>query len=217
MNLENKLLVKLSVGIGRNITEAEEALRLAKKNKFIKDYNIEIYKGPKKEDKKTFFEKQTIGAYLRLKEALLKSKKSLDDLELFKFDPKTNLLNRLGYHIEKEKLILKKTYDKDKRFIMLFDADSMHDLNKKYGYQKVDVHLRLIGKALKENIRDVLDKNDQVNLRKIKDILYNRRYDSAGDEFIIDLSCNKKDLFKIARRYLEKCYNYQLGLDVFAT
>jgi len=87
----------------------------------------------------------------------------------------------------------------------------MHLLNKKYGYETVDRYLEAIGKALSENIRYSKDRNEK-DLLKIKDLLNNRKNDAAGDEFIIDLSCNKKYLKQIAERYITNCYEYQKKL-----
>jgi len=204
----NTFPIKLSVGIGRNIAEAEYALKIAKKNKYKpQKFNIQIYSGKKLNCDKPV-PKTIIDAYLRLEKKLSDSPKALLDLEKFKKDPKTKLLNKLGYYIEKTKLEQKKEYNPDQRFILLFDADSMHDLNKKYGFAKVDKYLEAIGKALNDNIRDSLERKEK-DLLKIKDLLNNRKNDSAGDEFIIDLSCDKKHLRTIAERYLIKCYEYQ--------
>lgn len=200
--------IKLSVGIGRNLAEAELALKSAKKNKYKhRKFNIKIYSGKKLNCDKPV-PKTIIDAYLRLEKKLSDSPKALLDLEKFKKDPKTKLLNKLGYYIEKTKLEKTKKYNPDKRFILLFDVDSMHALNKKYGYEKVDKILEAIGKALNDNIRNSLDRKEK-DLLKIKDLLNNRKNDSAGDEFIIDLSCEKKYLRNIAERYLIKCYEYQ--------
>ncbi|HOW29761.1 MAG TPA: diguanylate cyclase [archaeon] len=209
--MNNKILIKLSVGIGRNLAEAEEALKIAKTNKNKhKKFNIEIYNGPKLKYT-NIIPSEIINAYLRLEKKLSNSPKELLDLEILKKDPKTKLLNKLGYYIELQKLELKKKYNKRNRFIILFDADSMHLLNKKYGYETVDRYLEAIGKALSENIRYSKDRNEK-DLLKIKDLLNNRKNDAAGDEFIIDLSCNKKYLKQIAERYITNCYEYQKKL-----
>lgn len=205
-----KFKINLSVGIGRNILEAEKALINAKKKKHNnRKYNIEIYSG-KKIKSEIIISKELIDAYLRLEKNLSHSPKLLKDLEILKRDPKTKLLNKLGYYIEKQKLEIQNKYHKNKRYIILFDADSMHTLNKKYGYKAVDKQLECIGKALKENIRlTTKDYRTEKDLINIKDVLNNRKNDSAGDEFIIDLYCNKKDLITIAKRYLDKCSEYQ--------
>lgn len=183
--------------------EAEQALKIAKKNKKLKkEFNIEIYSGkPLKKSKNIY--KKSINAYLRLEKKLSKYPKLLSDLETLKIDPKTGLLNRFGYFVERNKLIKQKKYGKD-RFIIFFDADSMHYLNKKYGYFIVDKYLDSIGKALNNSIR----RKDK-DILNVSEALYNRKHDTAGDEFIIDISCKEKDLLPIAKRYITNCYEYQ--------
>lgn len=209
--MNEKILIKLSVGIGHNLLEAEEALKVAKKNKHKhKKFNIEIYAGPKLKYTDVI-PSEIIEAYLRLEKRLSNSPKDLIDLEILKRDPKTKLLNKLGYYIEKQKLENTKKYTPKNRYILLFDADSMHFLNKKYGYETVDRYLEAVGKALSENIRDSKDRKEK-DMLKIKDLLNNRKNDAAGDEFIIDLSCDKKYLRHIAERYIINCYEYQKRL-----
>lgn len=202
------IIIRLSVGIGRNILEAEEALKIAKKRKYQKKaFNIKIYTGEKIKELKNI-SKNAVSAYLRLEKKLLDSK-SLKDLEILKTDPKTGLLNRFGYFIEKHKLKKQRKYGK-KRFIILFDADSMHNLNNKYGYTVVDKYLNTIGKALRDTTRH----RDTKNTHNVGDALYNRRNDTAGDEFIVDISCKREDLINITKRYLTKCYEYQKKLKI---
>lgn len=209
--MNEKILIKLSVGIGHNLLEAEEALKVAKKNKHKhKKFNIEIYAGPKLKYTDVI-PSEIIEAYLRLEKRLSNSPKDLIDLEILKRDPKTKLLNKLGYYIEKQKLENTKKYTPKNRYILLFDADSMHFLNKKYGYETVDRYLETVGKALSENIRDSKDRKEK-DMLKIKDLLNNRKNDAAGDEFIIDLFCDKKYLRQIAERYITNCYEYQKRL-----
>jgi len=210
------VVIKLSVGIGRNIKEAEEALKIAKKNKHKnKRFNIEIYIGPKLKYTDTI-NSEIIDAYFRLEKKLSNCPTALKDLEIFKRDPKTKLLNKLGYYIEKQKLEVNKKYNPKNRFLFLFDADSMHLLNKKYGYETVDKYLETIGNALSEKIRRSRDRM-KTDLLKIRNQLHNRKNDAAGDEFIIDLSCNQKDLRKIAERYITNCYEYQKKLKIKIT
>lgn len=209
--MNEKILIKLSVGIGHNLLEAEEALKVAKKNKHKhKKFNIEIYAGPKLKYTDVI-PSEIIDAYLRLEKRLSNSPKDLIDLEILKRDPKTKLLNKLGYYIEKQKLENTKKYNHKNRYILLFDADSMHFLNKKYGYETVDKYLEAVGQALSENIRDSKDRKEK-DMLKIKDLLNNRKNDAAGDEFIIDLFCDKKYLRQIAERYITNCYEYQKRL-----
>ena len=169
--IDKTVLIKLSVGIGKNLAEAEEALKVAKKNKHKhKKFNIEIYTGKTIKYNVDLMPNEIIDAYLRLENKLSNSSKDLLDLEKLKRDPKTKLLNKLGYYIEKKKLEEKKIYNSKNRHILLFDADSMHHLNKKYGYETVDKYLEAIGKTLAENIRDS-DTRKEKDLLKIKDLL----------------------------------------------
>lgn len=206
------VVIRISVGIGRNLKEAEEALKIAKKNKKLKkEFNIERYSGkPIKESKD--ISKKSINAYLRLEKELSKSKSLLADLETLKVDPKTGLLNRFGYFVEKNKLIKQKKYGKN-RFIIFFDADSMHYLNNKYGYSFVDKYLDSIGRALNDNVR----KRDRKDILNVSEALYNRKHDTAGDEFIVDISCKEKDLLNITKRYLTRCYEYQKKIKIKKT
>lgn len=202
------VVIRLSVGIGKNVLEAEEALRIAKRKKYQKkEYNIEMYSG-KSIPNNTDTPNKVISAYLRLEKKLSNLKNSLKDLEMLKIDHKTGLLNRFGYFVERDKLIKQKKYGKN-RFIIFFDADSMHSLNNKYGYAFVDRYLTAIGKALNENIRN----RDQKDILNVGESLNNRRNDTAGDEFIIDISCKEKDVLNITRRYLTKCYEYQRKIN----
>jgi len=202
------VIIRLSVGIGRNVLEAEEALKIAKKKKHQKkEFNIEIY-SDKPISHTLEVPKKVVSAYLRLEKKLSNSKDSLKDLEMLKRDHKTGLLNRFGYYVEKNKLIKQKKYGKN-RFIIFFDADSMHSLNNKYGYIFVDKYLTAIGKALNKNIRN----RDQKDILNVGETLNNRRNDTAGDEFIIDIYCKEKDVLNITRRYLTKCYEYQRKIN----
>ncbi len=209
--MNEKVLIKLSVGIGHNLLEAEEALKIAKKNKYKhKKFNVEIYNGPKLKYI-NIIPSEIINAYIRLEKKLSNFPNALKDLEILKRDPKTKLLNKLGYYIEKKRLEKTKKYNIKNRFIFLFDADSMHYLNKKYGYETVDRYLEAIGKALSKNIRNSKDRKEKDMLNS-NDLLNNRKNDAAGDEFIIDLSCNRKYLKQIADRYITYCYEYQKRL-----
>ncbi|MFA5746238.1 MAG: diguanylate cyclase [archaeon] len=206
---DSAIIIKLSAGIGRNLREAEETLKIAKTKKYRKTYNIELYSGPRLKSTVKNLPKEVINSYKRLEIELSKSKSAISDLEVLKRDPKTGLLNKTGYLIEKEKL---KSHNKyNSRFVILFDCDSMHRLNQRYGYCFVDKYLTLIGNTLNNCTR-------KDNHRKEKDIiitqdpLMHRKNDSAGDEFIIDISCKEKDIKNVAKRYLAEIYNAQKKL-----
>ncbi|MFA5746237.1 MAG: diguanylate cyclase [archaeon] len=206
------VLIKLSVGIGKNILEAEQALKIAKSKKHQgKEYNIEIYSGPSLKYK-NYLSKKWEDAYLRIEKTLSNFSNAVLDLEILKKDPKTGLLNRFGYYIEKKKLIDNHKYSPKDRFIILFDGDSMHNLNKIYSYSIVDKYLETIGKALLKSIRNSKDRKDK-DILKIKDLLNTRKNDATGDEFIIDLNCPKDQLLPITKRYLTNCYEYQKKLS----
>lgn len=206
------VVIKLSVGIGKNILEAEQALKIAKQKKHnSKEFNIEIYSGPNLKYKNNL-SKEWEDAYLRIEKNLSNFTNAVLDLEILKKDPKTGLLNRFGYYIERKKLIDQQKYNPKDRYIILFDGDSMHNLNKKYGYSVVDKYLEEIGKALLKNIRNSKNRKEK-DILKIKDLLNTRKNDATGDEFIIDLSCPKDQLIKITERYLTNCYEYQKKLS----
>jgi GGDEF domain-containing protein len=223
--VKDGILLKFSVGIGNNIASAEEALMLAKKNKNKNNlYNIYVNDSNRKDiDNKNNNMKSLEKSYSKLKKFILKNNPSLvKDLDVFKYDQKTGLLNRIGYFIELEQLKLKKS----NRLILFFDADDMHDVNEKYFYEKyfydfVDKYLIEIGKTLNKNIRcykkdckkkrgfDILGYNS-------KNTIFHRKNDSAGDEFIVNIEYNKKDCDlakKIAKRYLDNIYLAQKELS----
>jgi len=211
---KNKVIAKLSVGIGYTIKEAGEALLFAKtkknKNLFL---NIEIYNGKNKLEIQENDYNETINSYNELEKFLIETKNQdkLKCLESFLYDPKTNLLNRIGYNLQINKL--KKENKYKNRAILFFDVDDMHSLNEKLGYNKTDNCLKLIGQTLNHCIRKNRELEDQDFLNvTVNDPISHRKNDNVGDEFIIDLHCPNNDLSiakKVAIRYLSEIYKEQ--------
>jgi hypothetical protein len=211
---KDKVVIRLSVGIGKNIEEAEEALLVAKTKKSKNNFfNIEIYNKKEKIEPKEEDYNKIIDSYLKLEDFLVNTNNcdKLKYLESFLYDSKTSLLNRVGYIIQIHKL--KKENKYNNRVILFFDVDDMHLLNTKYGYTKVDEYLELIGKTLFNCIRKKRELQDQDFLNVIRNNpIPHRRNDSAGDEFVIDLNCPDYD-FNIAKKvtikYLTEIYKNQ--------
>jgi diguanylate cyclase (GGDEF)-like protein len=210
-----RVAIKVSIGIGRNMAEAEQSLAVAKARKHEKRvYNIELYLGTPLVQEA--HDAQHLGAsnpavrsYMRLEEKLgqQQDKAGLKDLQNLKYDPLTGLLNRMGYAVEVAKLKQEGRYHN--RVIILIDGDNMKETNTRLGYRKTDQYLTMIGRALKRQVRQ-RDNTDK-KARNV-DILLNRKNDSGGDEFIIDLSCPYHHAEPIARRYVGAMYTAQVKL-----
>ncbi|MBW2963973.1 diguanylate cyclase [Candidatus Woesearchaeota archaeon] len=206
------VVIKVSIGIGRNVAEAEEALGYAKRKKSEgKYYNIESYHGdplPPPDMERT----RVVESFLRLEQKLLLEgfDESLTDLNMLKYDPKTGLLNRTGYEVEVQKL--RNRYAYDDRVIILIDGDDMKKANSTLGYDGTDRYLEAIGRALKGQVRQNVFSRDGV---REPDVLVNRKNDSGGDEFIVDVQCPYNEARKIAMRCVDAMYAAQreLGPD----
>jgi diguanylate cyclase (GGDEF)-like protein len=203
------VVIRVSIGIGRNLAEAEHSLSRAKqrKNTGLR-YNIEVYHGesisvPEPEHN------PVVESYLRLEQRLLSEgfQEEISDLENLKYDAKTGLLNRMGYEVEVRKLQRRQAYDE--RVIILVDGDNMKHANTTLGYEITDRYLEAIGRALKGQVR-----KEPVTSRGPRevDVLVNRKNDSGGDEFIIDLDCEYQHAESIARRYVDAMYDAQAAL-----
>jgi GGDEF domain-containing protein len=207
-NLES-VIIKVSIGIGRNLAEAEQSIHVAKQRKDEhRYYNIELYQGRRihehhEEDNKA------IRSYLRLEDKLRKQDdlEGLADLENLKIDPKTGLLNRTGYEIEVMKL--RRAGEYHDRVIIFIDGDDMKRTNESLGYEETDRYLVSIGKALRGEIRT---RNEPDKKARNVDVLLNRKNDSGGDEFIIDLHCDYAHAEHVARRYVRAIYRAQQEL-----
>ena len=158
---------------------------------------------------------KVVDSYFKIKDYILENNPSLlDDLNKFKYDQKTGLLNRVGYFIEIHKQKVKNT----NRAIIFFDADFMHDVNEEYSYDFVDKYLIEIGKSFKKHIRFEKKGDRGVDILGYDDVntIFHRKNDSAGDEFILNIECNKKDYKiakNIAKRYLNYMYDAQRNLS----
>jgi GGDEF domain-containing protein len=198
------VLLRISAGIGRNIVEAEQGLKEAKKHKHEGlYYNIVLYEGESL--KENADPPQAVENYLRLEQKLsnLNDKQSLQNLESLKYDEKTGLLNRVGYNIEIEKLKRKGDYLPDERYVILLDGDDMHYLNQQFTYDTVDEYLKVIGAALKKQTD--FETDSEKRARNV-DVLVNRKNDSAGDEFIINIRCSAESIASVAQRYVKAMY-----------
>lgn len=203
------VMIKVSIGIGRNIAEAEEALCSAKRRKSeCRYYNIETYRGepllpPDLE------RTRVVESFLRLEQRLLLSglDECITDLEMMKYDSKTGLLNRTGYEVEVQKL--RNRYAYDDRVIILIDGDDMKRANSMLGYEGTDRYLEAIGRALKCQVRQNVFGKDGI---REPDVLVNRKNDSGGDEFIVDVQCPYDEVKKIAMRCVDAMYAAQREL-----
>jgi GGDEF domain-containing protein len=204
------VVIKVSVGIGRSMAEAEAALLVAKARKGEgRCCNIEQYEGFPLFSEEPF-ESPAVSSYLRLEGKMAKQRDlaALLDLESLKHDPKTGLLNRTGYGVEVSKLRGRGMYND--RVIILIDGDDMKDANSRMGYDETDRYLAAMGLALRDQVRtgvraDVASRGH--------DILINRKNDGGGDEFVVDLSCDYADAGKIAERYVCAMYSAQVRLN----
>lgn len=203
------VVIRVSVGIGRNMAEAEYALFNAKQRKRDnKMYNIVRYYGMEIVCPQIDTGSDAVQSYLALEKRLAEQGDSdgLEHLGNLKHDPMTGLLNRTGYAVEVKRLTDQKRYND--RIIMIIDGDDMKKANALLGYEKTDMYLVAIGKSLKSEVRQ-----DREAPRP-NDILLNRKNDSGGDEFVIDISCPYTQAENIARRYVDAVYNAQAGLSV---
>ncbi|MBW2997179.1 GGDEF domain-containing protein [Candidatus Woesearchaeota archaeon] len=203
------VVIKVSVGIGRNMAEAEYALFNAKQRKHeCRQYNIVQYDGTEIICPPIDTGSDAVQSYLTIEQKLAEQndKDGLEHLENLKHDPMTGLLNRTGYSVEVKRLTDQGRYND--RIIMILDGDDMKKANALLGYEKTDTYLVAIGKALKNELRQ--DKQAP----RPNDILLNRKNDSGGDEFVIDISCSCTQAENIARRYVDAVYNAQVGLSI---
>ncbi|MFC1741642.1 GGDEF domain-containing protein [Nanoarchaeota archaeon] len=204
------VMIKVSIGIGHNLTEAEEGLKVAKSRKDEnRHYNIELYRGeslpPPMEERNP-----VVDSFIRLEQKLRceNLEDSISDLYMLKHDPKTGLLNRMGYEVEVQKLRQRHSYDN--RVIILIDGDDMKRTNTRLGYELTDRYLEAIGHALKRQVRQASFTRDGM---READVLVNRKNDSGGDEFIIDIACDYRNAASIAERYVHAMYALQSELS----
>ncbi|MFH1064022.1 MAG: diguanylate cyclase [Candidatus Woesearchaeota archaeon] len=203
------VLITVSVGIGQNTSEAELALKVAKGKKSKRlTHNIVTYTGsPIKE--RPLEHSDVVDSYLNL-ERMLKgqnNEEGLRNLEMMKLDPRTRLLNKLGYAVTRSKMISNGTYRN--RIILFMDGDNMKDMNTQYGYSVTDRYITAMGRALARNLRQ---KNDPGTDTRDSDALGHRYNDSGGDEFIVDLSCPGEYSKNVAKRCIDVMYDAQRQL-----
>lgn len=213
-SIDDKVLMKFSVGIGHNIAESQEMLKIAKSNKMLGNhYNISCYNDNNGTRSLPYIHKsnELIDGYIRLEQKLHNDIDALRDLERMKYDPLTGLLNKTGYAIEVQKLIQNGMYDD--RVIIFMDGDGLHELNEKLGYAKVDEILTRCGRALTDTSRHHHNNNGFYNTDKKArniDVLNHRVNDSGSDEFIIDINCPYEFGINVAKRYIDSMYKSQL-------
>jgi GGDEF domain-containing protein len=208
------VMIKVSIGIGRNITEAEHSLAQAKQRKGDGNYyNIRVY-GCKPLPAPEPEHNPVVDSFLRLEQRLLSEgfEDEISDLDSLKYDAKTGLLNRMGYEVEVRKLHHREAYAD--RVIILIDGDNMKHTNTLLGYEETDRYLEAIGRALKSQIRQAQSsKKGSSETDRETDVLVNRKNDSGGDEFIIDLGCDYCHAGNIAKRYVDAMYQAQAALE----
>ena len=217
-------IIKYSVGIGSSFEEAAAALAKAKVNKGRLD-NIVQYSGEKIEDK-DFSKNSNAMGYKRILKFLHEKEAGIELLEdhaALAHDPKTGLLNKLGYDTARLELIDK---GMDEGYFILLDGDFLHDHNEEKGYSVTDQYIAATGAAINamiDSTRNRLDKRtgDRVRLGRRKensreDIIGmgHRLNDSGGDEFLIYLPIthspsNQKIAQMVAQRVLNHVYDSQ--------
>ncbi|MBW2967272.1 diguanylate cyclase [Candidatus Woesearchaeota archaeon] len=205
-SLLETVVIKVSIGIGHNVEEAELALREAKTRKGQDFYNIVVYAGaPVAAEEVT--SAPDVECYLRLEDRLQDDLSALMDLENLKYDPKTGLLNRVGYEVAVQKLKDRGQYGE--RVFMLIDGDDMKRANAALGYSTTDRYLEAIGNALRSEVRQ----SDETGDARDVDILVNRKNGAGGDEFVVDIGCSYRNAPRIARRYVRAMYSAQMELS----
>jgi hypothetical protein len=211
------VVIKVSVGIGHSLAEAEDSLARAKQRKpEARYYNIEMYSGESIPDPEKM-ESRAVKSYLDIEQRLseIGDSESLHNLEVLKYDSMTGLLNRMGYEVEVARLKNKGEYEN--RVIILIDGDNMKRTNAELGYEGTDRYLVAIGSALKSQVRSNREagsdagkkgRDSDTKARNV-DVLLNRKNDSGGDEFIVDIGCDYSNAEGIAMRYIDAMYAAQ--------
>jgi GGDEF domain-containing protein len=200
------VVIKVSIGIGHNLAEAEQSLARAKSKKHQQRYyNVETYRSDPLPSPDTE-PNPVVDSFIRLEKRLLSQGMEEDvvDLHNLKYDSKTGLLNRMGYAVEVKKLMERYAYNN--RIIILIDGDDMKKANSTLGYEQTDRYIEAIGRALKSSLRQT--PFTKTGMRET-DVLLNRKNDSGGDEFIVDLECPYHQAETVAMRYVDAMYAAQ--------
>ena len=234
-------IILFSVGIGRSFQEATEAIQHAKTaGRRTEPFNIKVYSGDPIQDQPPAASNApnflVVRRYLQANGAGQEVLKALGELGT---DPKTGLLNKLGYETSRMEL---SELGRRSGYYILLDGNDMHGHNAEKGYTGVDLYLEAAGHAIKailHETRSGLDRRqhstDGVQDEKRKRIrrfstaqqedifahvLGHRVNDSAGDEFLLfipdqiteageTIQLEPRDIYTITRRVLRSVYSQE--------
>lgn len=222
--------ITYSVGIGKTFPEATRALFTAKERKATAAPldNIVVYQGTPLPDSP--LTSSNAQSFLRVRSALESAKISepiLQDHDALLRDPRTALLNKLGYEVA----LLDFPNGPAERAYVLFDGNNMHGHNEQYGFDIVTGQLDIAGRSIGAFINSLRIKPDR---RRSEDPHYisERRHDShdrrahplitdalahrvngdGGDEFLVVLAGADVNIAQsVAKRALTAMYKAQLG------
>ena len=224
-------IITFSAGIGRSFEEADSALRQAKARRENLDreglkYNTVLYQGEPLHDPKN---QSNAEPYMRILRFLQENGAGDDVLkaaEELTFDPRTGLLNKLGYETRR----LQMEDIKGQGYYLIFDGNNMKRLNDNYGQSLVDRLIENSGRALVEFTRSSADRRasskipDKDQRKSIEDrrqnfyqedIIALRVNGDCGDEFLVFVPIphtpeNTEIVQRMARRIQDGMYLKQL-------
>jgi len=212
-------IVIFSIGIGGSFEEAAEALREAKQGDKSSLTNIVIYSGEQIPSAYNTLDSNA-QSYLAVRRFLEKNNvdaATLEALASLGKDPKTGLLNGLGFNIANA--LLQERGITQGHYILL-DGNDMHGHNEAKGYSNVDDYLIATGQAIMDSTRSGLDRRDDERKAPgrresdAQDIVAHRLHDSAGDEFLVYVPLqhsheNMEMVKKITHRMLTRIYELE--------
>lgn len=225
-------VITFSCGIGQSYREAEAAVSTAKKIKSTRPvpqrglYNVVVYEGPPiKDGQNKLSNAQAYQRILRLAQRHYESEEDLTAAYSLGTDPRTGLLNKMGY--ETRRLELERMGITDGYYI-LFDGDNMKKTNDTKGHEYVDGLLENAGSAIVKYTRSGVERRvpdqqapEHKNLRtrdrrpsSNQDIVAHRVNSDGGDEFLVflpigDIPITKIDAENLAVRLYNRMYSSQ--------
>ena len=223
-------IISFSGGIGRTLEEANIAFSTAKQRKDLDNiyaHNVVVYDGPPvAESAPSPSHAQEYMRVLKFIQEKDVSGQLSDDVKKLGNDPRTGLLNRMGYQVRRLEL---DKLGKNQGYYIVLDGNNMKAANDKYGHSAVNDLLAESGRAVTELTRAGYDRRSGAenfpsdeNSRKgerrsmvgIQDIVAHRINGDGGDEILLFIPLahsdnNLKIVESIVYRVLNKIYEYQ--------
>ncbi len=225
------VIIKVSIGIGRTISESQTALLSTKKNKNEEGYNILVYSDNLKKDEINFEKKVELDELEKEVDEdikiLIKYKKDqgvYEDLQKIierkSIDINTHSLRPYGLILKEREIPANPN-----TFYLFIDCDNMHDLNNEFGFRNVTEKINLIGKSLAKSIRyserrakeNITEKENRSGMDRrkdgiVKDIIHyvTRYHGGAGDEFVVRVDCKDENAaVNVSERLIKSIYKAQ--------